>query len=467
VHKILLIFSIALLFNQGYSQPDIKMEDFTYDDEVASIQVLVNDTITPIPIIRLKTDDQIHLQFDDLGDSEDNDYFYRIILCDRDWRQANVDPIEYVDGFHEERIRDWQNALGTFVPYTHYWLNFPNRDTRMKSSGNFILYVFNRYNDETPVFTRRFIVTENIAAISNQWTRPTMTDMVRMGQQLNLNVDVKSFKMPNPQRDVTMTIIRNGDWHDAKQGIKSRSFFNGNFAFDQFGQTSFLGINEYRAFDLRSLRGRGQGIMKMVKGPVMMEATLRPVLKRDVDYLFDFDFNGNYYIDNRDDVNRILFDNPTGNDRSQLSAFREIFKGIADDNSSGNFLNKRPSEWNIKDKDVRSDYVTVKFNFKSQPRDEKVYLYAAFTDFKMQPKFEMSYSAEDEGYVKEVVLKQGYYNYLVAIADKKGIPKFDLTEGSWQDTENDYRVLIYYKEYGTRIDRVIGVNTFNSSEFNY
>lgn len=464
------ILSFLLLSIHMYAQ-DIKMEDNIYDDEVSSVQVLVNDTITSIPMMKLNSTDILSLEFDDLADHEDNEYYYRIILCDKDWQKTNLDPIEYVDGFHEERLRDWQNAIGTFVPYTHYWMTIPNRDTRIKSSGNYVLYVYNRYDDETPVLTKRFIVTETLAGVKNQWSRPSITEIVRFGQQLNLDVVVDNFKMPNPQRDVSMTIVRNGDWHDAKSNIKCRSFFNNVFTFDKFGVTSFLGLTEYRAFDLRSMMGRGQGVMKLVKGPEMMEATLRTDQKRDeAVYLFNFDFNGNYYIDNRDDINRVLFTDGDvlAGTKSKINDFRKIFQNT-NDGKTGNFayFDNSANGWKVRDKSIRSDYVKVKFSLKSTNTDDKIYLYGALSNFKIDPRFEMKYDGTQEAYVIEKVLKQGYYNYMYATADKKGNPIFRNTEGSWQDTENDYRTIVYYREYGSRIDRVIGVNLFNSSQFDY
>ena len=36
-------------------------------------------------------------------------------------------------------------------------------------------------------------------------------------------------------------------------------------------------------------------------------------------------------------------------------------------------------------------------------------------------------------------------------------------EGSWNETENDYQALVYYKGLGDIYDRVIGFKTYNSN----
>jgi hypothetical protein len=62
-------------------------------------------------------------------------------------------------------------------------------------------------------------------------------------------------------------------------------------------------------------------------------------------------------------------------------------------------------------------------------------------------------------------LKQGYYNYsYVTITDARATGNFSIenTEGNYWATENNYMVLVYYHQFGSRADELIGFTSLNS-----
>ena len=63
--------------------------------------------------MRLNSADKLVIEFDDLSDEEDNEFYYKTIHCTKDWEPSPIQDIEFVEGFAEERIRDWQLSLGT------------------------------------------------------------------------------------------------------------------------------------------------------------------------------------------------------------------------------------------------------------------------------------------------------------------------------------------------------------------
>jgi hypothetical protein len=46
---------------------------------------------------------------------------------------------------------------------------------------------------------------------------------------------------------------------------------------------------------------------------------------------------------------------------------------------------------------------------------------------------------------------------------KTQIPDFSMLEGDWYETENEYHIIIYYRPFGARFDRVIGYQKVLSS----
>jgi hypothetical protein len=60
-------------------------------------------------------------------------------------------------------------------------------------------------------------------------------------------------------------------------------------------------------------------------------------------------------------------------------------------------------------------------------------------------------------------LKQGWYNYEFAfIKEGETNPSTNNFEGSHYETENDYQILLYYRNPRERYDRVIGTVTANT-----
>ncbi|MBK8111050.1 MAG: DUF5103 domain-containing protein [Saprospiraceae bacterium] len=110
------------------AQTDFEYTNSVYSDQVRSIQTLVNGIITSVPVMRLNSADRLVIQFDDLSEEEDNEFYYKLIHCTKDWEASTIQEIEYVEGFAEERIRDWQLSIGTKQIFTHYWFSLPNRD---------------------------------------------------------------------------------------------------------------------------------------------------------------------------------------------------------------------------------------------------------------------------------------------------------------------------------------------------
>ena len=39
---------------------------------------------------------------------------------------------------------------------------------------------------------------------------------------------------------------------------------------------------------------------------------------------------------------------------------------------------------------------------------------------------------------------------------------YEVTEGNWYETENQYTILIYYRPFGARYDQLIGVKSLSS-----
>ena len=69
------------------------------------------------PIIRLN--ESFTLLFDDLL-AQDNDYYYRIKHFNHDWTPSDLFQNQYLAGFDNQRIDNFDSSFGTLQRYNHY-----------------------------------------------------------------------------------------------------------------------------------------------------------------------------------------------------------------------------------------------------------------------------------------------------------------------------------------------------------
>jgi hypothetical protein len=92
-----------------------------------------------------------------------------------------------------------------------------------------------------------------------------------------------------------------------------------------------------------------------------------------------------------------------------------------------------------------------------------MYVSGALNNWEFNAGNVMSYNDSAGAYECIMLLKQGWYNYEYVFR-KDGYNNSIATkfEGSHYETENDYTVLIYYRNPRERYDRIIGVQTINT-----
>ena len=94
-----LLLSICLYITGANAQTDFEYTNSVYSNQIKSIQTLVNGIITAVPVMRLNSSDRLVIQFDDLSEEEDNEFYYKLIHCTKDWEASPIQEIEFVEGF--------------------------------------------------------------------------------------------------------------------------------------------------------------------------------------------------------------------------------------------------------------------------------------------------------------------------------------------------------------------------------
>ena len=79
----------------------------------------------------------------------------------------------------------------------------------------------------------------------------------------------------------------------------------------------------------------------------------------------------------------------------------------------------------------------------------------------------MQYNFQRSAFEIRLQLKQGYYNYRFVAKDiETGEVDPTFFEGNHFETENDYLILVYYKQAGVRYERLVGTKRLNSRTVN-
>ena len=101
-----------------------------------------------------------------------------------------------------------------------------------------------------------------------------------------------------------------------------------------------------------------------------------------------------------------------------------------------------------------AEYVIVHFSLKTTPLTNSgdVYVSGQWTLGEKSEEYRMDYNMDLGIYEKGILMKQGYYNYEYIQSNGST----SRTMGSFYQTENEYQILLYYREQGGRYDRLVG-----------
>ena len=117
------------------------------------------------------------------------------------------------------------------------------------------------------------------------------------------------------------------------------------------------------------------------------------------------------------------------------------------------------------DPNIEADYTHVHFSLlRSELLNASVYVYGGFNNFATTDENRMVYNSKKGIYETSILMKQGFYNYKYVVVDKDNVLLEGEISGNFDVTENNYKVVAYYREIGARYDRLIGLGEANSVE---
>ncbi len=396
----------------------LRYRDYTYKRNIKTVQLYKSGFELSHPVIEIYGQDKLKLSFDELNADVKN-YRYTIIHCNEDWTPSILDPYEYINGFTDGEIIEYQHSFNTIQKYIHYNLIFPNEDFSITKSGNYLLKVYLNDEPDHLILTRRFMVVEQKAGINADIKPASIVKYKRFKQAVTFKITLNNYLINSPFEDIKVHIAQNNRWDNVIDNLKPQFVREKELVYEYQEGNLFNAGKEFRHFDIRSIRYRTDRVKK-IESKFLTHIFLYPDDIRSYKrYIYEKDINGKYTIEIRE-----------GNDS-----------------------------------DIEADYVYVHFNlpFASPVIDGNLYVSGAFSNWDILKKNQLKYNYKTSAYEATVYVKQGYYNYEYLFV-KDGEDSFDegLVEGNSYETENDYTIFVYGRQPGKQYDELIGVKSFNN-----
>ncbi|PNQ75281.1 DUF5103 domain-containing protein [Hanstruepera neustonica] len=411
-YRLLSLLGFIFSFQITHSQVE---QELNPPDYIKTITFQGQTNESQLPILRLG--ENLLLEFDVLNGNED-DFYYKIEHFNYDWTPSQLMRTEFLSGYDNQRIRFYENSFNTYQIYSHYMLRLPNERTRgLKVSGNYMVKVFNDLDEL--VFSRKFMVNESGVGVGVAIKRSRDVKFIEEKQSVDIVINSNSMLLSNPTQTVNTVIIQNNNLNTAIYNVKPQ-YSIGNELISKYNtETSFFAGNEYFFFENKDIRGANSNIQFIELGDLYNNYLFTNVARRNRPYTYNPDINGNFLITAID----------------------------------------------VEKPYIEADYAWIHFSLlmNKLPNNQSVHVYGNFNNYAIDESTKMTYNDKHSIYEVPILLKQGFYNYkYVVVNNATGKLDEGAIGGNFWQTENDYKVVVYYRDLGGRYDRIIGVGQGNS-----
>jgi hypothetical protein len=404
-----IISSTVYAQQKDYTSQDIKTVYFEKDGSKLSY-----------PLLSLGGSEVITIHFDILSNGQETLY-YKLIHCDRNWNTSDIFFTDFADGFEENPMRNSEASFNTLIPYSHYSLSLPNDDIKFKISGNYLLKIYRSGEEDKPLLCRRICVHEDSAPIDIRFRKPVGRDS-ETSQESEIKISVGNLGATDLYRQITLTILQNGRWDISKLNLAPDFVGEETIEYNTLsGKTLFPGGNEFRDFDIKTIRQKTQFVRDIAFIENKYHVFLIPAESRQSKgYFFIKDLDGKYVVALEGD----------------------------------------------EEPDLDADYFYVYFTLPTykEIKNGSIYVSGALTNWEYSFDNRMIYNASKGCYEATLLLKQGWYNYeFDFLSDGKNSPDNTMFEGSHYETENDYILLVYFHDPRLRYDRLVEASIVNTN----
>jgi hypothetical protein len=368
-----------------------------------SLTSVVNGDWLNRPVMTLGTSDVLQIGFDELSHNYHR-LVYHLDHCENDWTVSDgLFESDWLEGFNDNPIDDYQNSINTTVPYTHYDLQLPNDRCRLKMSGNYRLTISDEDEGNEEVMVVEFYVVEPLMDVALYASTNTDIDHNQQHQQVSMSVSYNDLRITNTDEQIYTVVMQNWREDNARRNVRPDMQTMRGLEWSHNKQLIFPAGNEYHKFEVLDVSHPTMGIEHIEwDGHYYQAYPFVSTVRRN--YLTDVDADGAFCIRNSD---------------------------------------RREDAYTC-------DYVWVNYQLQA-PYQGNLYIAGHWTINEPRETYQMQHDG-NQGYYARILQKQGYYSYQYLCADGSQPP----SEGNFFQTENKYQTLIYYKGVGERTWRLVG-----------
>jgi hypothetical protein len=268
------------------------------------------------------------------------------------------------------------------------------------------------------MFSRKFMIYEDLVNVGAKVKRSRDVRVIAEKQSVDIVISTNSINFNNPLETISTLIIQNNNLNTAISDLKPQYTLGNELIYRYDTESAFWGGNEFLFYENKDLRAANIGVRFIDLKEIYHNYLFTNDARRDRPYTYNPDINGNFQI--------------TAIDRTDVN--------------------------------VEADYAMIHFSLLHEElKDKDIHVYGNFNAFAIEPLTQMVYNSESGRYECMMRLKQGFYNYKYVVVDRyTGALDEGAISGDFWQTENNYKVLVYYRDLGARYDRLIGYGEASS-----
>lgn len=376
-----------------------------YLPTIKTLTTIVNDDWQNRPVMVLGSNDLLHIGYDELS-HDVHRYLCHLTRCEADWTESiEIFESEWLEGFNDFPIDDYQHSLNTAVKYTHYEFLIPNSKCRIRMSGNYRLSIFDEDAGHEKVLDAEFYVIDPLVSVQLAMTTNTDIDVNQSHQQISMTINYNNqLKVVSPDEEIYTIVMQNWNEKTARIHPHPQYIYQHGLKWEHLRELIFDAGNEYHKYEILGVTHPTMGIERITWDGQCYQAYPFATTQR-YNYLTDESANGAFCVRN--------------------SECSEI--------------------------DYTCEYTWVNYTIES-PYYGEIYIQGQWTNSADDTTYRMQYDINSQCYRAQIMQKQGYYSYCYITQNGTPAP----TEGNFFQTNNKYQALIYYKELGGRTWHLVG-----------
>ena len=253
-----------------------------------------------------------------------------------------------------------------------------------------------------------------MVTVQTEIKRSREIEFINEKQVVNFEINPINIQLNNPSKTVKVKVFKNNELNYSIDNIKPQYNMGRKLIYKYDKELSFWGGNEYLFFENKFVRNTSINIRGFDLEDIYSNFLYEDFSRKNRKYTYNPDINGGFLFN----VN------------------------------------------NSSNAEFEADYVNIHF-YLQKPQafdsENKIYVVGDFNNYQISDEYLMEYNSRYNLFELVLKLKQGFYNYkYIAVNQEKKIIHGEIS-GNFDETENEYNVIVYYRNYGERFDRVVGV----------